>query len=149
MTSAAILGASGYAGQETLDRVLAHPALELYALESRLGQARAEVAQVASDQEAVAREQRATRRRLAVTTQALHVSQQRLAALVRTLYEQSGRTDPISAVLGAQSLEEAEEFLCDRGLLTLMPDSSLPSLFGACHEEPYRPGGRGFARWPR
>ena len=30
----AILGASGYAGQETLDRVLAHPALELVALGS-------------------------------------------------------------------------------------------------------------------
>lgn len=34
MRSAAILGASGYAGQETLDRVLRHPALELVALGS-------------------------------------------------------------------------------------------------------------------
>jgi N-acetyl-gamma-glutamyl-phosphate reductase len=34
MTSVAILGASGFAGQETLDRVLAHPALELVALGS-------------------------------------------------------------------------------------------------------------------
>jgi hypothetical protein len=25
----------------------------------------------------------------------------------------------------------------------------LPSLFGACHEEPYDPGGRGFATWPK
>src|SRR5437763_4012412 len=32
--SAAILGCAGYAGQETLDRVLAHPALELVALGS-------------------------------------------------------------------------------------------------------------------
>jgi N-acetyl-gamma-glutamyl-phosphate reductase len=32
--AAAIIGASGYAGQETLDRVLAHPALELAALGS-------------------------------------------------------------------------------------------------------------------
>jgi len=30
-----------------------------------------------------------------------------------------------------------------------MPDSSLPSLFGACHEQPGRAGGRGFALWPR
>jgi N-acetyl-gamma-glutamylphosphate reductase len=29
MATVAIVGASGYAGQETLDRVLAHPALEL------------------------------------------------------------------------------------------------------------------------
>jgi N-acetyl-gamma-glutamyl-phosphate reductase len=34
MPTVAIAGASGYAGQETLDRVLAHPALELYALGS-------------------------------------------------------------------------------------------------------------------
>jgi hypothetical protein len=45
--------------------------------------------------------------------------------------------------------DEAEEFLRDRGMLTLMPDCSLPSLFGACHEEPYKPGGRGFASWPK
>ena len=31
-----ILGASGYAGQETLDRVLAHPQLKLVALGSDL-----------------------------------------------------------------------------------------------------------------
>ncbi len=34
MATAAIVGASGYTGQETLDRVLAHPGLELYALGS-------------------------------------------------------------------------------------------------------------------
>jgi hypothetical protein len=45
--------------------------------------------------------------------------------------------------------DEAEEFLRERGMLTLMPDCSLPSLFGACHEEPYKPGGRGFGSWPK
>src|SRR5260370_28876264 len=34
MVTAAILGCAGYAGQETLDRVLAHPALEPVALGS-------------------------------------------------------------------------------------------------------------------
>src|SRR5437764_15394977 len=34
MATAAILGTAGYTGQETLDRVLAHPALELVALGS-------------------------------------------------------------------------------------------------------------------
>src|SRR5919197_2384986 len=34
MWSAAILGCAGYAGQETLDRVLGHPELELLALGS-------------------------------------------------------------------------------------------------------------------
>jgi len=47
------------------------------------------------------------------------------------------------------SLDEAEEFLLDRGLLTRTADSALPSLFGACHEEPYAPGKPGFGQWPR
>src|SRR5436305_14868833 len=34
MPTAAILGASGYAGQETLDRLLAHPELDVVALGS-------------------------------------------------------------------------------------------------------------------
>ena len=48
-----------------------------------------------------------------------------------------------------ESLDEAEEFLVDRGLLTRMADSALPSLFGACHEEPYAPSSPGFGQWPR
>jgi hypothetical protein len=47
-----------------------------------------------------------------------------------------------------ESLEDAHDFLSDRGLLTRTPDSALPSLFGACHEEPYAPGSRGFGSWP-
>ena len=48
-----------------------------------------------------------------------------------------------------ETLDEAEGFLRERGLLTRTPDSALPSLFGACHEEPYKPGAGGFAEWPR
>jgi hypothetical protein len=47
------------------------------------------------------------------------------------------------------SLDEAEAFLIDRGLLTRTPDSALPSLFEACHEEPYAPDKPGFGQWPR
>jgi TFIIE alpha subunit len=47
------------------------------------------------------------------------------------------------------SLDEAEEFLRDRGMLTRTTDSSLPSLFEACHEEPYMADKPGFAQWPR
>ena len=47
------------------------------------------------------------------------------------------------------SLDEAEEFLLDRGLLTRTADCALPSLFEACHEEPYAPGSPGFGQWPR
>lgn len=48
-----------------------------------------------------------------------------------------------------ETIDEAEAFLHDRGMLTRLPDCSLPSLFGACHEEPYKPGSRGFGLWPR
>ncbi len=46
------------------------------------------------------------------------------------------------------TLDEAEEFLRDRGLLTRTGDSALPSLFEACHEEPYARGSSGFGQWP-
>ena len=46
------------------------------------------------------------------------------------------------------SLDEAEAFLRERALLTRTPDCALPSLYEACHEEEYQPGGRGFATWP-
>jgi hypothetical protein len=48
-----------------------------------------------------------------------------------------------------QSLDDAHAFLRDRGLLTRSPDSSLPSLFAAMHEQPYAPGTGGFGEWPR
>lgn len=47
-----------------------------------------------------------------------------------------------------QTLDEGEEFLRDRGLLTRTADSALPSLYEACHEDPYKPGSRGFGEWP-
>jgi hypothetical protein len=54
----------------------------------------------------------------------------------------------LAADRALETLDDAEAFLRDRGLLTLMPDSGLPSLFGACHEPPYKPGSRGFGLWP-
>src|SRR5213594_4594689 len=48
-----------------------------------------------------------------------------------------------------ETLDEAEAFLVDRGVLTLTQDSALPSLFAACHEEPYKRGSAGFGSWPK
>jgi hypothetical protein len=47
-----------------------------------------------------------------------------------------------------ETLDEAEAFLHDRGLLTRTADSALPSLYDAFHEDPYKPGARGFGEWP-
>ena len=46
------------------------------------------------------------------------------------------------------TLADAADFLRDRGLLTRTPDSALPSLYEACHEDPYQPGVPGFGSWP-
>ena len=51
------------------------------------------------------------------------------------------------------SVEEADTFLQERGLLTRTADCALPSLYEACHEDPYQPGRPGFAtsqatKWP-
>ena len=47
-----------------------------------------------------------------------------------------------------ETLDDAETFLHDRGLLTRTTDSALPSLFEACHEEPYARDSPGFGQWP-
>ena len=55
----------------------------------------------------------------------------------------------LTADRALQSIDDAEEFLRDRGLLTRTADSALPSLYEACHEEAYKPGSGGFGEWPR
>lgn len=65
---------------------------------------------------------------------------------LRALRERACRLRP---ELALADLEEAEQFLHDRGLLTRLPDSSLPSLYGACHEEPSAPGRPGFGQYPK
>jgi hypothetical protein len=55
----------------------------------------------------------------------------------------------LTADRALETIEDAEEFLRDRGMLTRTADSALPSLFEACHEEPYAPGKPGFGQWPR
>jgi len=47
-----------------------------------------------------------------------------------------------------ETLEDAEEFLRERGMMTRTEQSALPSLYEACHEDPYMPASRGFGQWP-
>ncbi len=64
------------------------------------------------------------------------------------LQEQRLEACRLTPAAALETLDDAHAFLCDRGLLTRNPGCSLPSLFGACHEEPYRPGAGGFGEWP-
>jgi hypothetical protein len=47
-----------------------------------------------------------------------------------------------------RSVGEADDFLRDRGFLTRTADCALPSLYAACHEDPYKIGSPGFGSWP-
>jgi hypothetical protein len=64
------------------------------------------------------------------------------------LAERRARECRLTPDRALETLDEAEEFLRDRGLLTRTVDSALPSLFEACHEEPYARASPGFGRWP-
>jgi hypothetical protein len=69
-------------------------------------------------------------------------------SVLAELQERRDRGCRLTPDRALQTLDEAEAFLRDRGLLTRNADCSLPSLFGACHEEAYRPGAGGFGEWP-
>jgi hypothetical protein len=70
-----------------------------------------------------------------------------LAALERRRLREC-RLDPAHAL---RDLEEADAWVRERGIVTLAltSDQALPSIFVACHEEPYAAGKGGFARWPK
>jgi peptidoglycan DL-endopeptidase CwlO len=80
--------------------------LTLYALDSRLARAQAELASLQSQSAAVDRQRIRTRRELAVAKQVFTASQRNLAERLRTVYEQ-GDADPLAIVLGAKTLDDA------------------------------------------
>ena len=65
------------------------------------------------------------------------------------LQERRAHECRLTADRALDTLDDAADFLRDRGLLTRTTDCALPSLHEACHEEPYRPGAGGFGEWPR
>jgi hypothetical protein len=69
-------------------------------------------------------------------------------ASLQELQQRRARECRLTPDRALESVDDAEAFLQDRGLLTRTPDSALPSFFGACHEGPYRPGAGGFGSWP-
>ena len=68
---------------------------------------------------------------------------------LRELEERRRHACRLTRERALESIDEAHDFLRERGMFTLMPSAALPSLFAACHEEPYKAGKRGFAQWPR
>src|SRR4029453_6530689 len=95
-------------GREAADlQARTHSALlDLYALDSRLQQAQARLQSLQSQAAQLRKQQLELSQQLSTTQITLQASRQRLAANLRTLYEQ-GEVDPLAVVLGAQSLDEA------------------------------------------
>jgi 3D (Asp-Asp-Asp) domain-containing protein len=84
--------------------------LQLYALESRLQQARGDLARIDARAAALERQQESARLRYRAAQRTMAVAQFRLGRQLRILYEQD-ELDPIAVVLGATSLDEAIEGL--------------------------------------
>jgi len=80
--------------------------LSLYALDSRLTQARSELERLRGRAEALRREHQLVLRQVGVIEGNLQASQRLLGERLRTLYEE-GEPDAIAVLLGATSLDEA------------------------------------------
>jgi 3D (Asp-Asp-Asp) domain-containing protein len=115
LLSALLLGASLAGAQNTAalkqhQRVLvsrSHGALlGLYALDSRLAQARGQLAQMHARVVALHDEQRQVEAELKIVARNLQVSQQLLATHLRTLYEE-GEPNALAILLGSTSLDDA------------------------------------------
>jgi 3D (Asp-Asp-Asp) domain-containing protein/peptidoglycan hydrolase CwlO-like protein len=80
--------------------------VELYGLQSRLDQARADLGRVEARAAALDREQASVRLQLRAARLTTANAQRRLGDQLRYIYE-TGEADPIAVILGATSLEEA------------------------------------------
>jgi 3D (Asp-Asp-Asp) domain-containing protein len=81
--------------------------LTLYGLDSRLTRAQAELESLRSQAAAIDRQAVEARRELKIAKGIFSVSQRNLANRLRSVYEQSGDSDPLSIVLGAKTLDDA------------------------------------------
>jgi 3D (Asp-Asp-Asp) domain-containing protein/septal ring factor EnvC (AmiA/AmiB activator) len=80
--------------------------LELYALESSLARAEGRLAVLAERQADVEREEASARAQLRIARSDLSEAERRLETRLQTLYVE-GEVDPLAAILGAESLDDA------------------------------------------
>jgi 3D (Asp-Asp-Asp) domain-containing protein len=80
--------------------------LTLYALDSKLTRAQAQLASLRSQAAAVERKRADTRLELELAKRIFAASQRNLADRLRTVYEQEGDSDPLAIVLGAKTLDD-------------------------------------------
>lgn len=122
LAAAGFIGASSLAGaqntgslkqqQQALSARSHSALLGLYALDSRLAQARSELARIHARVMALRATQQRVRAELTVVARNLRVSQRVLADHLRTLYEE-GEPNAIAILLGSSSLDDAVTRLND------------------------------------
>jgi cystine transport system substrate-binding protein len=116
LVSASLAGAQNATTLKQHQRVLVTKSrsalLGLYALDSRLAQARGELARIHSRVVALRAERAQVRLQLQVVVHNLRTSQQLLGAHLRTLYEE-GEPNAIAILLGSASLDDAVTRLND------------------------------------
>jgi 3D (Asp-Asp-Asp) domain-containing protein len=120
--SAALLGSASLAGAQSAATLKQHQRslatrshtalLDLYALDSRLSQARAELGRIHTRVAALQTEQRQVRTELAIVARNVRVSQSMLAEHLRALYE-NGEPNALAILLGSSSLDDAVAKLND------------------------------------
>jgi 3D (Asp-Asp-Asp) domain-containing protein len=97
---------------DTLDARAHHALLDLYALDTRYRTAQAALASLELRTTQLRTQQHQLAQQIAATQQTLAASQERLAAHLRSLYEE-GDVSTLAVVLGAQSLDDAVTQLDD------------------------------------
>jgi 3D (Asp-Asp-Asp) domain-containing protein len=110
------------AQQNALASRLRGATLDLYALDARLGSARAKLAQLQNEAAQLRLQQRRLGMQISATKRTLTISQKHLGANLRLMYEQ-GETDPLAVILGAESLTQAVSTI--DGLKRVTDQSSL------------------------
>jgi hypothetical protein len=73
----------------------------------------------------------------------------RLMQTLQALRERRAYECRLTPDRALETVEEAAAWVLERGMVTITEDCALPSLFAACHEEPYKPGAKGFGSWPK
>ncbi|HSP73237.1 MAG TPA: 3D domain-containing protein [Gaiellaceae bacterium] len=132
----AALGAGGPSVQSLRQRDQALAArsrsavLGLYALQTKLARAQAELAAYEGRAATLRRERAAVAAQLHVARLGITISQRRLATRIRALYEQ-GSVDPLAVVLGAESLDAAMTTLDGLGQMANGDKKVLAQLKGA------------------
>ncbi|MGH3014415.1 MAG: 3D domain-containing protein [Gaiellaceae bacterium] len=98
--------------------------LELYALESGLARAERRLAVLVERQDEVEREEASARAQLRIARSDLSEAERRLETRLQTLYVE-GEVDPIAAILGAESLDDALAALDGLGRVASLDGSIL------------------------